>query len=117
MAPIGTEDPMATGLAGAAQSGSPRAPMSYDAIKTFVNQSAQGTSHGQEHPRFSLPANDPAFFPTARPEPTLLGPAGARYGLKVKVPIPVLPEAAPTQANGRVIRGRGTGGSFWGAQV
>jgi hypothetical protein len=106
---------MAIGLAGAAASG--RAPIATDVIKTFVNTSAQATTHGLSHPRFSLPANDPAFFPTAQPQNVLQGRAGARYGIRVRMPIPVSPEAGATQANGRVVRGRGTSGSFWGAQA
>lgn len=111
------EDTMKTGLAGMASSGNPRVPMDTVAIQSFVNQSAQATSHGQMHPRFSQPANDPAFFPVARPAPVLQEKAGARYGLRVNIPTLTLPEAGATQANGRVIKGRGTGGSFWGGSA
>lgn len=109
-----TEDAMKTAMAGMASSGNPRVPMDIAAVQTFVNQSAKGTSHGEMHPRFSQPANDPAFFPVARPAPQLQEKAGARHGIRVNIPTLNSPEAGATQANGRTIQGRGTGGSFWG---
>ena len=107
-------DSMAEGLAGMAKTGSPRQPMDRAALRDMVNASADYTSGATMHPRFSAPASDPAFFPTARPDNVQHENGGARYGLKVNVPIPTLPEAGPTTANGRLIRGRGTGGSFAG---
>jgi hypothetical protein len=112
-----TEDPMATALAGMAQTGNPRVPMDRAALQGLVNASADYTSGATMHPRFSQPVNDPAFFPTAMPKPMLQEKAGARYGLRVNMNPPVLHEAGPTQANGRTVRGRGTGGSFWGGSA
>lgn len=109
------EDPMAVGLAGMASTGSPRQPMDRSALRDMVNASADYTSGATMHPRFYAPASDPAFFPTAARPPVLKdGTGGARYGLRVAVPVPISPEAGPTTANGRLVRGRGTGGSFAG---
>lgn len=109
------EDSMAVGLAGMASTGSPRQPMDRSALRDMVNASADYTSGATMHPRFYAPASDPAFFPTAaRPSAQVDGTGGARYGLRVSVPVPISPEAGPTQANGRLIRGKGTSGSFAG---
>lgn len=108
------EDSMAVGLAGMARTGSPRQPMDRSALRDMVNASADYTSGATMHPRFYAPASDPAFFPVARPVPVQDGTGGARYGLRVNVAAPISPEAGPTQANGRLIRGRGTSGSFAG---
>lgn len=107
-------DSMAEGLAGMAKVGSPRQPMDRAALRDMVNASADYTSGATMHPRYSAPASDPAFFPTAARPNVMNENGGARYGLKVNVPIPALPEAGPTTANGRLIRGKGTGGSFAG---
>lgn len=107
------EDSMAVGLAGMAQTGGPRQPMDRSALRDMVNASADYTSGATMHPRYSQPASDPAFFPTARPANVPNENGGARYGLKVNIPIPALPEAGPTTANGRLIR-QGGGGSFAG---
>lgn len=108
-------DPMAQGLAGMATTGSPRQPMDRSALRDMVNASADYTSGAQMHPRFYAPASDPAFFPVAAPVNVQQdGTGGARYGLRVRMPIPVSVEASSTQANGRLIRGRGTSGSFAG---
>jgi len=107
-------DSMAEGLAGMAKTGGPRQPMDRAALRDMVNASADYTSGATMHPRYSAPASDPAFFPTARPQNVPNENGGARYGLRVNVPIPALPEAGPTTANGRLIRGSGTGGSFAG---
>lgn len=106
---------MAVGLSGMAQTGNPRVPMDTGALADLVNASANYASHAIMHPRFYQPANDPAFFPTARPANVPNENGGARYGIKVNMNPPISPEAGPTQANGRVIRGRGTTQSFWGA--
>ena len=108
------EDSMAVGLAGMSSTGSPRQPMDRAALRDMVNASADYTSGAKMHPRFYAPASDPAFFPTAHPAPVQDGTGGARYGLRVSMAVPISPEAAPTQANGRLIRGSGTGGSFAG---
>jgi hypothetical protein len=108
-------DSMAQGLAGMSSIGNPRQPMDTSALRDMVNASADYTSGATSHPRYSAPASDPAFFPTAaRPATQIDGTGGARYGLKVSMPIPSLPEAGPTTANGRLIKGSGTGGSFAG---
>ena len=110
-----TEDSMAVGLAGMSSTGSPRQPMDRSALREMVNASADYTSGAQLHPRFYAPASDPAFFPVATPNAVQAdGTGGARYGLRVKMPIPVSIEASATQANGRLIRGKGTSGSFAG---
>jgi hypothetical protein len=80
----------------------------------MVNRSAQ-SSKGVKQPRQGTASGDPAFFPTARPAPVLQERAGARYGLRVSSPVPVSPEAGPTQANGRLVRGRGVVDNFYGA--
>ena len=69
-------DGMAEGLAGMA--GNSRTPMGQDAIGGLVNASADYTSKAIMHPRYSSPANDPAFFPVARPQQEYLGKAGAK---------------------------------------
>lgn len=108
-------DSMAQGLAGMSKTGSPRQPMDRSALRDMVNASADYTSGATMHPRFYAPASDPAFFPVAQPNAVQNdGTGGARYGLRVKMPIPVSVEASSTQANGRLIRGSGTGGSFAG---
>jgi hypothetical protein len=110
-----SEDSMAIALGGMAQTGNPRIPMQSEAVQQMVNASADYTSGATMHPRFSQPVNDPAFFPTARPEPVLLGPAGPRYGIRVNMNPPVLAEAGPTTANGRQVGGGGgTSASFAG---
>lgn len=110
-----TEDSMAVGLAGMSSTGSPRQPMDRSALRDMVNASADYTSGATMHPRFYAPASDPAFFPVAQPNPVLQdGTGGARYGIRVSMAVPISPEAAPTQANGRLIRGSGTSGSFAG---
>jgi hypothetical protein len=110
------EDPYAVGLAGMAQTGNPRIPMDTSALADLVNASADYASHTIMHPRYSAPADDPAFFPVARPVNVLKSEnGGARYGIRVPMDVRVAPEAGPTTANGRIIRGRGTGQSFWGA--
>lgn len=111
---MATNDPMAEAISGMASTGNPRQPMDRDAVATVVNGSADYTSGAQMHPRYSQPANDPAFFPTARPAPQQLEPGGARFRLEVPISIPALPEAGPTTANGRLIGSAGTGGSFAG---
>jgi hypothetical protein len=108
------EDSMAVGLAGMSSTGSPRQPMDRTALRDMVNASADYTSGAQMHPRFYAPASDPAFFPVARPNPVQNENGGARYGLRVSMPVPVSVEAGATQANGRLIRGKGTSGSFAG---
>lgn len=107
-------DSMAEGLAGMSQIGNPRQPMDRSALRDMVNASADYTSGATMHPRYSAPASDPAFFPTASRPNVLNENGGARFGLRVAMPIPALPEAGPTTANGRLIRGNGTGGSFAG---
>lgn len=109
------EDGMASGLAG--MSGNFREPMGNAAISDIVNASADYTSGAINHPRFSQPVNDPAFFPVARPENVYLGRAGARYGLRVFGGAPVLAEAGPTQANGRVVQNKGTSNAFWSSSA
>ena len=110
------EDAMQTGLAGMAQMGNPRVPMDKGALAGLVNASANYTSHGIDHPRYSQPAMDPAYFPVARPLPALQTGenGGARYGIRVGIPILTMPEAGATQANGRIIRSQGRTGSFYG---
>lgn len=105
------EDGMQSGLSGMANNH--RVPMEASAVADLVNGSADYTSGAILHPRFAQPANDPAFFPVARPAPVYLGPAGARYGLQVFSTPPPLPEAGPTQANGRIIQNKGTSNAFW----
>ena len=108
-------DSMAEGLAGMSSVGNPRQPMDTSALRDMVNASADYTSGAISHPRWSAPASDPAFFPTAaRPATQIDGRGGARYGLRVNMLTPSLPEAGPTTANGRLIRGSGTSGSFAG---
>jgi hypothetical protein len=107
-------DSMAEGLAGMSSTGSPRQPMDRSALRDMVNASADYTSGATMHPRYSAPASDPAFFPTAARPAVQNENGGARYGLRVAMPIPSLPEAGPTTANGRLIKGSGTGGSFAG---
>lgn len=107
-------DSMAEGLSGMAKTGSPRTPMDRAALEGLVNASADYTSGATNHPRFSQPVTDPAFFPVNSRPNVLNENGGARYGLKVNVPIPSLPEAGPTTANGRLVRGQGTGGAFAG---
>lgn len=92
--------------------GNPRQPMDRSELAAMVNRSAQG--QGIKQPKQSTASGDPALFPTARPAPVLQENAGARYGLRVNAPVPALPEAGPTQANGRLVRGRGTVQSFYG---
>jgi hypothetical protein len=113
---VAIEDTMAVGQAGMAAmgAGNARQPMGRDALATLVNASANYTSGAILHPRFTQPAGDPAFFPTAQPQNVLQEKGGARYCCEVNLPAPTSHEAGPTQANGRIIRGRGTGGSFWG---
>lgn len=104
-------DSMAEGLAGMSSTGSPRQPMDRSALRDMVNASADYTSGATFHPRYSAPASDPAFFPTAARPQVMTERGGARYGLRVAMPIPVLPEAGPTTASGRLI---GKGSSFAG---
>lgn len=108
------EDPMAVGLAGMASTGSPRQPMDRTALREMVNASADYTSGATMHPRFYAPASDPAFFPATARVQVQNENGGARYGLRVNVPVPISPEAGPTTANGRLVRGKGTSGSFAG---
>lgn len=108
------EDGMAEGLAGMSNY---RAPMGTEAVGSMVNASADYTSGAIDHPRFSQPVNDPAFFPVARPENVYLGRAGARYGIQVFGGAPALAEAGPTQANGRIVVNKGTSNAFWSSQA
>ena len=105
-------DSMSEGLAGMSSIGSPRQPMDRSALREMVNASADYTSGAKMHPRFYAPASDPAFFPVAQPNNVQNENGGARYGLRVSMPVPVSIEASATQANGRLIRGRGIHGSF-----
>ena len=97
------------------QGPNPRIAMGTDALTGIVNLSASATSHGINHPRYSQPAMDPAFFPVARPRPSMASTenGGARFRLVVGIPILTMPEAGPTQKNGRVITAKGRSGSFW----
>lgn len=109
------EDPTMVGLSGMATNG--RQPMGTEALTAMVNRSMESSAHGILHPKYSSPANDPAYFPVARPDNVLIGEnGGARYGINVSMPVPVMPEAGPTTANGRVINpgfNRGRRGPFW----
>ena len=107
---------MAAALGGMAQVGNPRLPMDREALNLMVNASSDYTSHTQMHPRYAFPATDPAFFPTNSRVPVLQTGenGGARYGIQVPMPVPTMPEAGPTTANGRIIRSAGTGLSFAG---
>lgn len=108
-----SQDNMAQAIGGMASVGNPRVPMDTAAAQGINNASADYTSGATLHPRYSQPAMDPAFFPTARPSQTLAsGTGGARYRLVVGIPTLSMPEAGPTTANGRVIRSAGTTGSF-----
>ena len=108
------EDPMATALAGAAKTGNPRELMDRAVLANFVNASAKNT-RGDLKAKYSQQSGDPAAFPTATRKGTLLGRAGARYGIRVKALPPQQVENGPVQSNGRIIRNRGgAGGSFWG---
>jgi hypothetical protein len=105
---------MGEALSGMAQVGGARQPMDRSALEGLVNASADYTSHAISHPRFSAPANDPAFFPVARPQNVLMGEnGGARFGIRVQVSPPIMPEAGPTTANGRLVGPKGRSGSFW----
>lgn len=112
--PSANQGDLTAALGGMAQVGNPRVPMGIADIAALTNRSGEPSKYEQSHPRFSQPYSDPAYFPTARPKPALHEPGGATYGIKVRVPTLTLPEAAQTQRNGRLIRGRGTGGSFAG---
>lgn len=101
-------------LAGMAQVGNPRIPMDRDAIASFLNLSGQPQG-GMVVPRHQAPLSDPGIFPTAARTPVMLERGGARYSIRVGIPSLTMPEAGATQANGRIIRDRGTGASFWGA--
>ena len=108
-------DPYNEALSGMASTGSPRIPMGRDAIAGLIDLQAVNTSEGELNARYANPSNDPALFPTARPKNVMQERGGARHGIRVNIPLPAMPEAAPTQANGRVIRNRGGAGpSFWG---
>lgn len=107
------EDPMATALAGMSSGSNPRQPMDKSVLQSIVNRSQTGGDHGLLHPRYSAPVNDPSLFPVARPQNVPMENGGARFGIRVNMNPPTLPEAGPTQANGRVITARGRSGSFW----
>lgn len=110
------EDAMSTAMAGASKAGGgARQPMDRAALAALVNASADYTSKAIAHPRYSQPVQDPAFFPVARPQNTLLGEnGGARYATHVRIDPPVLAEAGPTQGNGRKVGGAGRRQPFWG---
>lgn len=89
-------------LAGMARIGAPRVPMGNSVYSTVVNASGH-PDKGSVVPRRNTQAGD------------LSGPAGnraygthdrngARYGIAVNYAAPVSPEAAATQANGRVFK-------------
>lgn len=107
---------MSAALSGMAQTGNPREPMDRSALAALANASADYTSHAILHPRYAQPASDPAFFPTTSRVPVLNAGenGGARYGLQVAVQPPIMHEAGPTTANGRVIQRGSTGQSFAG---
>lgn len=99
-------------LAGMARVGSPRIPMGTSMVHDFVNTSGaplRGTliprgnkqSGGAVYENQTIPPASPGT-PANRtniPQERL----GAQYRVSAYVPAPIGPEAAPTQANGRII--------------
>ena len=114
MSPVAIADTMAQSLAGMASTGSPRQPMDRSAMRDMVNASAEYVGGTTLRPRAHALATDPAYFPVSTPNNVLKEPGGARFGLRVRMPVPVSMEASATQANGRIVRGRGTRGSVAG---
>lgn len=91
-------------LAGMARIGAPREPMGNAPYSNVVNASA-ATGNAIPVPRRDGKAGDPSM-PGSKAD-RAYGSAnrnGARYGIAVNYAAPVPPEAAPTQANGRIVR-------------
>ena len=98
-----------------AMSNNHRVPMDRDALAGLANRSAENHAKMLAQ-RGGAQAGDPGLFPTATRQPTMISePAGARYGTRVKTAAPIMPEAGPTTANGRLIPGRNSArGGFQG---
>jgi hypothetical protein len=94
-------DDVQQALAGMAQQG--RQPMGTDAV-TNVN-----TASSFQHPellraKYAIQGGDPALVPGAEPRnPVMAETLGPRFAPSATINKPVLPEAAATQANGRII--------------
>lgn len=95
-----------------------RVPMGRDALADIANRSAEN------HARLLMAkgntqAQDPGLFPTdVRSAVMISEPAGARYGIRVNTAAPIMPEAGPTTANGRIIPSRNSSpGGFQGGAM
>jgi hypothetical protein len=92
-----------------------RVPMGRDVLADIANRSAENHAKLLQA-KGNTQAQDPGLFPTNTRSRTMIPePAGARYGIRVQTAAPIMPEAGPTTANGRVIPSRATpGGGFSG---
>jgi hypothetical protein len=105
-------DSMQEGLSGMAKMGSPRQPMSREALATMVNRSAEASSmRGQAMVKKGSQSQDPGLFPTNSRPNVLQENGGARYATRVQIPRLIPPEAGPTTANGRLVGGQQRGRS------
>lgn len=95
-------DDMGQALAGMAAVGSPRVPMSMDAVRAMVNASGQDTGKAGLVPRKGPVGGDLTGPGGSRP-PVMQEKLGARYAVLVDVPPPISHEAGPTLANARIV--------------
>jgi hypothetical protein len=94
-------DDISQALSGMAQQG--RQPMGTDAI-TNVNTNSTFLHPDLVRAKYAIQGSDPALVPGAVPRnPVMAERLGPRFAPAVSINKPVLPEAAATQANGRII--------------
>lgn len=96
-------------LAGMAKVGAPRVPMGTEAASSAQYPSATDTGRATLVGKKNAQAGDPAVGPTnaraVTPYTSVYGLErnGARYAVTVNTVIPTAPEAAATQASGRIL--------------
>lgn len=102
----------------AAEAQNHRVPMDREVLAQIANRSADN------HARMLMASQqsksqDPGLFPTATRQNVMNPePAGARYGIRVNTAAPIMPEAGPTTANGRLVPARNSArGGFQGGAM
>ena len=102
----------------AAEGQNHRVPMGRDALAGIANRSAENHAKMLMNKR-NTQSQDPGLFPTNTRQPTMISePAGARYGIRVNTSPPIMPEAGPTTANGRLVPSRNSArGGFQGGTM
>ena len=92
-------------LAGMARIGAPRQPMGNAIYSTVENASGAPSKHTIQMPKKNKQAGDPTAMGTkVNRQFGSLDRNGPRFGIGVNYAAPVSPEAAATQANGRIFK-------------